>query len=154
MNWGLLLYVGFLHGNSNLGFKQSWKRKINAGRWGDGPVVDLSDTTGETARGNCGSVFFDFRTGLALCTGCHVSNKDRGPQRGGSVSFMALCSVTADAAFARWPVMDREAIQYTSFLVPFPRLSSPSYLPSEAVRENSIKSIIWTLKNINIHWVN
>lgn len=32
-----------------LGFKQSWKRKINVWQWGDSPVVDLSDTAGETA---------------------------------------------------------------------------------------------------------
>lgn len=29
MNSDLLLYLGFLHGNSNSGFKQSWERKIN-----------------------------------------------------------------------------------------------------------------------------
>lgn len=33
---------------------------------------------------------------------------------------MALCSVTANAVFARWPLMDREAIQCTSCLVPWP----------------------------------
>lgn len=63
-----------------------------------------------------------------------MSNKDLGPQNGGSVSFMTLCSVTANAVFARWPVMDREAIQYTSFLVPCPGLDSPSYLLSVAIR--------------------
>ncbi len=63
-----------------------------------------------------------------------MSNKDLGPQRGGSVSFMTLCSVTANAIFARWPVMDREAIQHTSFLVPYPGLDSPSCLPSVPIR--------------------
>lgn len=29
MNSDLLLYLGFLHGKSNSGFKQSWERKIN-----------------------------------------------------------------------------------------------------------------------------
>lgn len=43
-------------------------------------------------------------------------------------------AVTANAVFARWPVMDREAIQYTSFVVPYPGLDSPSYLPSVAIR--------------------
>lgn len=46
---------------------------------------------------------------------------------------MALCSVTASAVFARWPVMDGEAIQYTSFLVPCPGPDSPSQLPSVAI---------------------
>lgn len=63
-----------------------------------------------------------------------MSNKDLGPQRGGSVSFMTLCRVTANAVFARWPVMGREAIQCASFLVPYPGLDSPSYLPSVAIR--------------------
>lgn len=47
MNSDLLLYLGFLHGNSNSGFKQSWERKIN--ERGGGGGCDLSGTTDETA---------------------------------------------------------------------------------------------------------
>lgn len=98
-------------------------------------AVPLTPVTRQARQqGERGSVFFNFRAGLSLYTGCRVSNKDLGPQRGGSVSFMALYRVTANAVFARWPVMDGEAIQYTSFLVLCPGLDSPSYLPSVAFK--------------------
>lgn len=49
MNGDPLLYLGFLHGNPNSGFKQIWKRKINVWQQRDGPVVDLGDTADKTA---------------------------------------------------------------------------------------------------------
>ena len=150
MNWDLLLRTGFLHGNSNFGFKQNWKRKINVCQWGGSRCWPLWHY-----RSEYGSVFFDFRVGLALCTGCHVSNKDLGPQRGGSVSFMALCRVTANAVFARWPVMDKEIIQHTSFLVPLVVLIRAGQSFKFAFYSHKIKHYLWNkVYKMDKKWVN
>lgn len=114
MNGDLPIHVGFLDGNSNLGFKQSWKKKINVWQRGDSPVVDPCDTTGKTA-GVCSFILESVSLSAqdALCQTRTQSLKEE------EVSpLWHFCSVTTNAAFARWPVMDKEAIQYTSFLVP------------------------------------
>lgn len=110
MNWDLLLYLGFLHGNSNLGFKQSWKRKINTWQRGRRPRCWPRWHGRRDGRGGCESVFFESRAGHALCTGCRVSDKDPGPQRR-QASPLCLCSCSA-------------AAQYALFLVSFTALSN------------------------------
>lgn len=78
--------------------------------WRDSPVVDLGDTAGVTAVVKV--CYLNLEQDLCSAQDAMCQTRTWGFKEEEVSSFMALCSVTANAVLARWSVMDGEAVQY------------------------------------------